>query len=164
MTDATLIIRLLKLIPPAYDKFQEFSGRPSRADGQLVKAFVRRLDERRVFYAPFHSECVEMVVGSLQRVVDDSLATHASLTHGLSQAAVGLVLDATRKFLDRWSRATTPPQRGRFPAWFDEETARFFEDLGELRGQVRTAVELLREFSDPALQAPSLLGDEPPSP
>jgi hypothetical protein len=156
-SDMSLFIRLLKSVPSAYQKVKELCGGLSVVDQQLVKEFVGRLDERRVFHAPYHAERVELVVGSLRRVVEDSHQTLASLSHGPSKAAAGVILDQTRKFLDRWGDARTPTQRGKFPAWFDEETSRFFEDLGELRGQIRFAVEFLQEFADPQLRAPSVL-------
>lgn len=158
-SDTSLILRLLQSVPSAYQKVKEIFGGLSKVDQRLVKEFVGRLDERRVFYVPYHAEQVEQVVGSLRTVAKDSLQTLAGLSHGPSKAAVGVVLDQTRKFLDRWGDARTPPQRGRFPAWFDQETSKFFEDLGELRGQVRFAVEFLQEFADAQLRAPSILGE-----
>lgn len=160
----SVLLSLLRLIPCAYEKAVEWTGKPGKEDKKKVREFVGLINERRVFLAPYNAEVVECVLGFLRVVLDTAAKTHAAITHPMSKQSVGVVLDDTRKFLDRWSRYTTPRSERLRPAWehFDDQSElnkllEFYADLGELRGKVKTAVQLLKEYADPTLAAPNLL-------
>jgi hypothetical protein len=140
-------------------------GKLPRSDRALLAKYVRRLDERRVFYHPYDSEVVEACVASLDTVKEFTDETLASLEHQGAKAALGAILDSARAFVDRWKSARTPDFHHLVGDLFDRRVGRshaaevlmqkFFEDLGELRGAVKLMVLMLHEI-DSILSAPNL--------
>jgi hypothetical protein len=161
LTASTLkfMLSALKVAPPVYEQIQVWRGKPKKAERELLVRYLRRLDERRVFSAPFNVEVVELCIGSLRdviRITDDALA---DLAHPAARAIVGSVLDCTRQFLDDWGAFQTP-RRWEMPrsARDDEEFPEFFKDLGELRGRVKILVAMLTEL-EPRATAATLCRD-----
>lgn len=165
-TYLTAFIAILKAAaasPRWYEKLQVAKGKPSKADRDRLIAYCRRIDERRVFSAPFNVEVVECCVASLSQIKEFTDATLANLAHPAAQAVVGAMLDEVRHFLDRWGGYQTP----RYP-WDiappsyrreGEEFTAFFQDLGELRAKMRLFVGMLEEL-EPRAQATRLLGHD----
>jgi hypothetical protein len=126
---------------------------PTREEAEILVAYARRLNERRVFFAPFNVEVVECCIGSLEEVrrfTDEALS---KLKHPYARATVAAILEDVRHFLDRWRAFRTPrdPWRHRMHGDGEEaELAEFFKDLGELRIKVRMWCEMLVQI-EPAL-------------
>lgn len=58
------IFKLLGVAPKVYERVQQWKGEPTKEDRERLVRYCRRLDERRVFSAPFNSEVEESCVGS----------------------------------------------------------------------------------------------------
>jgi hypothetical protein len=162
----SVILKLPGLVPVIDDRIARMRGKLTKSDRTNLLRYVRRLDERRVFFHPYGVEVVEVCVGSLDQVKELTDEIRAAVEHEGARAALGAILDATRTFLDTWKGFRTP----RDTPWEQDaftsrsrpqETApersleRFFEDLGELRGVVKLMLALLQEI-DPKLAAPNL--------
>lgn len=91
------------------DVVRTLTDKPSVADSKLLVEYVRRLDGRRVFYAPWNSEVVELVLGSLREVKNWTEEVSAKLDHQASRILVAFMLDKMRAFLDKWHAFRTPP-------------------------------------------------------
>jgi hypothetical protein len=165
--DSAFLVGILKLLrKPLLEKSAQTTrkllGKPSKEDKQRLERYVRRLDERRVFYVDYNVEVVEACIGSLSSIKDHTEEVLAEVEHPGARAAIGAILDAIRMFLDKWSNFHTPrhhwdwdferPGRRRTGG----DLAHFFEDLGELRGVVRLMVVALRELHS-NVDAPNLL-------
>lgn len=164
---AKAILALLKAAPIIQAGLRKWKGRPTPTERSLLAAYARRLDERRVFSAPFNVEIVELCLGSLnevRRLTDEVLA---EVEHPGARAMIGAILDATRHSHDKWHWFRTPDYLerwrhradtiGRHPG--EADLAGFFEDLGELRGTLRLVVGALAEI-EPDVKAPNLLQRE----
>ena len=164
------LLRLPGVVPVVGDKISRLQGKPVKADRERLAKYVGRLDERRVFFHPFSSEVVESCVGSLKGVKEFTDEALADVENPAAKAILGAILDATRKFLDKWSGFQTPGTRWGYDddRPFRDPTDRqrqrtlsgFFEDLGELRGVMKLMVAGLQEL-DPTLKAPNLMGPQP---
>jgi len=125
-------------------------------------AYVRRLDERRVLFHPYHMEVLESCVGSLDEVRHFTDEALAQIENPAARAALGAILDRSRAFVDRWRGShglRDPWDHGGFhrgPGSQGESMAEFFQDLGELRGTMRDMLELLK-LLEPKIEAPNLL-------
>ena len=161
-----VILKLPGLVPVIDDGIARLRGKLTKADRTNLLRYVRRLDERRVFFHPYGVEVVEVCVGSLDQVKEFTDEIRAAVEHEGARAALGAILDATRTFLDTWKGFRTP----RDTPWEHDvlgarsrrehtepgrKLQRFFEDLGELRGVVKLMLALLQEI-DPKLVAPNL--------
>jgi hypothetical protein len=132
----------MNVAPALRAKLAKYRGKPTAADQKTLVQFCRMINERRVFYAPFHMEVVEGCTGSLSHVKDETEKTLAAISHPGAEAVLGAFLDDLRRFLDKWSGKSTPRglhfDTGRHPGgepWRDREAdlAEFFTDLGRLR-------------------------------
>ena len=166
----SVILKIPGLVPAMDDGIARLRGKLTRSDREKLLKYVRRLDERRVFFHPYGIEVVEACVGSLDQVKEFTDEIRASIEHEGARAAIGAILDATRTFVERWKGFSTPrkppsehdafrPRNPRGGSDHGRTLETFFEDLGELRGVVRLMLALLQEI-DPKLMAPNLL---PPS-
>jgi len=158
------ILRLAGMVPAAGDQLNRVRGKLTRSDLATLAKYVKRVDERRVFFHPYDSEVIEACVGSLDQVKNFTEETLASVKHEGAKAALGGILDATRAFVDRWHGARTPKgPRWDLPLdrWSDHESRQdrtmeqFFADLGELRGAVKLMLALLQEI-EPKIVTPNL--------
>jgi hypothetical protein len=151
---ALTILRAMGLRPKIADAIAQWRCKPAKADRDLAVEFCRWLDERRVFQRPMNSEVVEACVSSLGYVRDRAAEFQARVEDNGVRAVLGGLLDVTRRFLDRWEGVSTPRPYPHHPPFErsphetpdDPGTAdlpEFFEDLGELRGNVRTLVSIL---------------------
>ena len=152
-----VVLAGLKVAPSVYSRLQAWRGKPTDDERKLLVRYARRLNERRVFSAPFNVEVVESCVASLSTTAEFTDETLAALDHPGARAVVASVLDLVRRFLDRWGSYSTPRHR-----WLDpfgqrdlDEFPEFFKDLGELRGNVRLLVAILAEF-EPGAIAPNI--------
>src|SRR5450759_751226 len=93
---------LIKLVPTVRDEISKARGKPTKAESECLIAYVRRLDERRVLYHPYHLEVVESCVGSLDEVRRFTDETLAKIENPAARAALGAILDRSRAFVDRW--------------------------------------------------------------
>jgi hypothetical protein len=93
-------------------------------------------------------------LAQVKEYTDEALG---ELEHSGARAALGAILDVLRKFLDEWHGRRPLPDafewrsRGR-----DDELSAFYEDLGELRGNMRILVELITAL-EPSATCPRLL-------
>ena len=140
------ILRLAGMVPAAGDQLNRLRGKLTRSDLATLAKYVKRVDERRVFFHPYDSEVIEACVGSLDQVKNFTEETLASVKHEGAKAALGGILDATRAFVDRWSDHESRQ---------DRTMEQFFADLGELRGAVKLMLALLQEI-EPKLVTPNL--------
>jgi hypothetical protein len=72
-----VVLKLLGAAPQLYEKVQQWRGRPTKEDQQRLVSYCRRIDERRVFSAPYNVEVEEVCVASLSQVkefTDEALA------------------------------------------------------------------------------------------
>jgi hypothetical protein len=159
-----IIAGLLPLVPTLRDEVAKRRGHLTKSDKSGLAKYVQRLNERRVFYFPYNCEVVESCLGSLRFVKDFTEETLAEIEHPPAKAALGVILDAIRKFLDKWSNFSSRhpwddfdrfhPHRGHDPN--DAQTfPHFFEDLGELRANVTLMISLLHDL-DSKIEAPNL--------
>jgi hypothetical protein len=160
-TAAQGIFKLLGVAPKVYAKLRQWRGGPSSEDSARLVRYCRRLDERRVFSAPYNSEVEEMCVASLEQVKSYTDEALSELDHPLAQAAVGAIFDELRGFIQKWhghrAGRRWPPHH--WSRDHGEQERDFFQDLGELRGRMRIFVGMLTELV-PDAKAPRLLGDE----
>ncbi len=149
--------KLIGAAPKLYAKVQTWRGSPSKEDRARLIAYCRRLDERRVFSAPFDDEVEDVCVASLNQVKEFTDEALADIEHPAARAAVGAILDEVRKFLDKWHGYRGPRSFGLHPRhpWRDQDVRSpdFFQDLGELRGKMKLLVGMLTEMV-PAAKAP----------
>lgn len=153
------VLKLISVSPAVYEKLKEWKGKPTKAEREILVKYCRRIDERRVFRAPFHAEVLEACVNSLSQVKEYTDATLAELEHAGARATLGAILDVTRTFLDKWHGRRTP-RMGWMPGFHRDEgdsANEFFEDLGELRGKMKVLVGILSEL-EPRASCPNLLG------
>jgi hypothetical protein len=117
-----------------------------------------------VFYAPYNSEVVECCIASLSSFKSITEEYLAKIEHAGATAALGAILTSIRRFLDKWHGFTTrdlgdpwepPPFRHRGRENSVRE-ADFFQDLGQLRAEVRILLEFLIEI-EPKVVAPSIV-------
>ena len=151
-------LSLLGLVRKAMRKVQ---GKPTEAESATVEALVRKLDERRVFSAPYNSEVAEVCVYSLREVKKATDEVLASIEHEGLRASVGGILDAVRAFLDCWPnpKDIQTGGHGRRMRWSGEpgdSEAEFFKDLGTLRAVVVSMIECAAVHA-PKVRAPTLL-------
>jgi hypothetical protein len=164
----------LKLLLQAWKAAPELRGlldaamkAQTKGDRELIVKYCRRLDERRVFSAPFSGEVVEVCVGSLSDVKDFTDETLAEVDHAGARAALGAIIDQIRCFLDSWGGFKTARIDWDFyPRRHDpltdrrlggQQLADFFQDLGELRSKMRLLVSILVELA-PKASAPRWAG------
>jgi hypothetical protein len=165
MSSSALLSAILKMasaVPAVADQVSRLRRKLTRADRDRLTRYVRRINERRVFFHPYNSEVIEACVGSLDEVKRFTDETLAAIENEGAKAALGGILDATRAFLDRWRGTRTPHGRpwARDPLdrWSGQERGEgetmeeFFKDLGELRGAVKLMMALLEQI-DPNLVA-----------
>ena len=161
-----VIFKLPGIVPAIDDGITRLRGKLTKSDRTNLLKYVRRLDERRVFFRPYGVEVVEVCVASLDQVKQLTDEIRAAVEHDGARAALGAILDATRIFVDTWTGFRTPRdtpwEHGAFgPRSRPDNSGRgrtletFFEDLGELRGVVKLMLALLQEI-DPKLVAPNL--------
>jgi hypothetical protein len=156
------VFKLIGSAPKLYERVNEWRGQPSKEDRERLVRYCRRLDERRVFSAPFNVEVEEICISSLRQVKDYTDEALAELEHPTARAAVGAILDETRKFLDTWHdyrgpRRWVPEHRWGAHEHEGDRQRDFFQDLGELRGKMKVLVGMLTELA-PNATAPKLLG------
>ena len=158
------IAGLLPLVPTLRDEVTKRRGGLSKSDKSRLAKYVQRLNERRVFYVHYDVEVVVSCLGSLRSAKDFTEETLADVEHPSAKAALGVILDAIRKFLDKWSDFSSRHPWDDFDRFHpyrgpDHNDARsfphFFEDLGELRANVTLMVSLLHDL-DPKIEAPNL--------
>jgi hypothetical protein len=161
------ILRLVSAVPAVSDEVSRLRRKLTRADRDRLTKYVRRINERRVFFQPYNSEVIEACVGSLDEVKRFTDETFAAIENDGAKAALGGILDATRTFLDRWRGTRTPHGRPWAMDPLDRRSAQergdrdnkmmedFFKDLGELRGAVKLMMALLEQI-DQKLAAPNL--------
>lgn len=143
----SLVLRALGLRGKAADALAAWKMKPKKPDRDEVVKYCRLLEERRVFHVPMSIEVFEACIGSLRYVADRTGEYQAKLDDEVTAAVLGAVLDALRDFLDRWENHARRSDRMHLPRWapeMDEDSAAFFQDLGELRGKVRLLLSLLR--------------------
>jgi hypothetical protein len=126
--------------------------KPSADDAKTIRAYVKRLDERRVLYVPLHAERANLVVWSLREVKNATEETKAKLEHAGLDAALGGIVDHLRKFLDTWS---DEPFVGRGDDR-DPRNIAFLVALGELRVKVIAHLELIKMI-DPKVQIGNII-------
>jgi hypothetical protein len=114
--------------------------KPLADDTKTIRAYVKRLDERRVFYVPLHAERANFVVGSLREVKNITEEAEGNLEHPGLDAALGGIVDHLRKFLDTWG---DEPFVGRGDDR-DPRNIAFLVALGELRVKVIAHLELIK--------------------
>ena len=152
----------LTLVRVIRDAARRARRKPTVTEAATLATYARWLDERRVLFVPYSVEVVECCLASLSSMKDETESALASLRHASARAALGTILDALRRFVDRWHGARTMSGRRycgpRFPhpAPLDDE-AEFFRDLGELRMVVRLMLTLLQEF-EPSVEALTIIG------
>ncbi len=147
----------------ARDVFRRVRKKPTAVEAKLLVEFARRLDERRVFSAPYNAEIVEACLASLdsfKTITEDYLA---KLDHPGARAALGAMLTSLRRFIDKWYGFTTsrfwdgPFQ---FPSPRHREDKRtemeFFQDLGDLAAEIRVLLQFLLELEH-KVSAPSII-------
>lgn len=146
----------------ARDIFRLVRKKPTAIEAKLLVEFARRLDERRVFSAPYDVEVVEVCLASLssfKAIVEDYLA---KLDHPGTRAGLGAMLTSLRRFLDKWHGVTTRQfwDGSPFPSPRHRDEKRtemeFFKDLGDLRADIRILLQFLVEI-EPKVSAPSIL-------
>ena len=156
------LLALARAVPEVHAKLKK---QPTSDERKLLKAYCKRLDERRVFSVPFNSEVEDCCIASLSQVSLFTEELLSKLEHPEASAAVGLILTGVKDFLDKW-HGFRGPDRG-FPRHrfrdFDggiegEQQRQFFEDLGALRVHMNGCVEILAML-DPKLAVPSLAQD-----
>lgn len=150
------VFKALGAAPKLYEKYEEWQGKPTAKDRDLIVEYCRRLDERRVFSEAHQSEVVEACLASLDEVRAFTDEVLARARHPVAQAAMGAVLDEVRKFLDKWIPRRSPRLNHRlreFPG--REPSHEFFQDLGELRVKMRIYVGMLTDLV-PKATAPRL--------
>jgi len=159
---STVLGLLIKAVPTVRDAISKTRGKPTKAESACLIAYVRRLDERRVLFYPYHMEVLESCVGSLDEVRRFTDETLAQIENPAARAALGAILDRSRAFVDRWRGShglRDPWDHGGFhrgPGSQGEGMAEFFQDLGELRATMRDMLELLK-LLEPKIDAPNLL-------
>lgn len=162
------VLAALKASKSLYEGFQQWKGRPTKADQEALVAYCRRLDERRVFSAPFNIEVEEVCVSSVNGVKDVTEDVLSKLKHPAAQAALGAILDELRRFLDRWYGYRGPerfPLHRRGDPGFHrdddglQQQMEFFKDLGELRGRMKVFVGMIIELAPKAV-APTLIAGQ----
>jgi hypothetical protein len=153
----TTVFKMMSIAPSAYQKLNEWRGKPSKKEREALKRYCRRLDERRVFSAPFNSEVVECCVASVSQVKEYTDETLANLDHPATRAVLGAIMDVLRGFLDEWHGRRTPPDPfGWASRGGRNEIGAFYEDLGELRSKMKMLIGLISEL-EPAATCPKLL-------
>jgi len=152
----------ISVVQAARDVFRRVRKQPTAAESKLLAEFARRLDERRVFSAPYNSEVVEACtasINSFKAITEDYLA---KIEHPGARAALGAMLTSLRRFIDKWHGFSTRDIWDR-PFSFGSphhrhdgrSDAAFFEDLGDLRAEIRILCQLLLEI-EPKVSVPSI--------
>jgi hypothetical protein len=141
----------ISVVQAARDVFRKLRSKPSAAEAKILVEFVKRLDERRVFSAPYDAEVVESCIGSLASFKNTTEEYLAKLDHAGARAALGAILTSLRRFLDKWHGFSTralgdPWEPPIFGHGRNEKRREFFEDLGHLRAEVLILVDLLRQL------------------
>jgi hypothetical protein len=167
------ILKLVSFVPAAAERVNTARGKLSSSDRNLLETYVGRIDERKVFFVPYASEVVEACVFSLDQVKGFTDKTRASVRHAAAKAALGVILDSTKGFVQSWTGVRTPFDRGWRELPLEERLnhdlgdgrtiAEFFTSLGELRGVVKLMMLYIQEL-DPKLVAPNLMDAQAQSP
>jgi hypothetical protein len=161
-----LLLQAWKAAPELRSLLDQANHAPTKRDRDAIVKYCRRLDERRVFSHPYNSEVVELCIASLSQVKDFTDETLAEVEHPGARAALGAMIDQSRRFLDVWGRFKTARVDWDFHprhSMHDDrllvagQLAAFFQDLGELRSNVRLLVSILVQLA-PKAAAPNLLG------
>jgi hypothetical protein len=148
----TKLVKLFGTAPKHLKSVADWYGlKPSDGDRRVIREYCKHLNERRVFFAPYHREAAGACRYSLEEVRRLTYEASAKVEHPGATAFLHSILDHVRKFLDAWSGPE--PQ--------DEALVRFCMDLGTLRTSVRAYVALLQTL-EPKAKAPNLFRDEPP--
>lgn len=158
-----MVLGLLRVARDVYETAQNWKGRPTKGERDLLLQYCNRLDERRVFSVSFNDEAEMLCVGSLEQVKTFTDEVLSKLKHPAARAALGAILDQVRRFLDRWCDSSHPRRHASHGDWNVPLEARqrrmeFFQDLGELRGNMKLLVRLIGDLV-PEVRAPNLLGD-----
>jgi hypothetical protein len=148
----------ISVVQAARDVFRKLRSKPSAAEAKILVEFAKRLNERRVFSAPYDAEIVESCLGSLGSFKDITEDYLAKLEHAGARAALGAILTSIRRFLDKWHGFSTralgdPWEPPIFGHGRDAKRREFFEDLGHLRAEITILVDLLREI-EPKIAVP----------
>lgn len=157
------LMKLAGAVPKLYEKLQQWRGQPSREDRERLLRYCRRLDERRVFSAPFNQEVDAACLASLEQVKSYTDEALSEVEHPAAQAAVGAILDEVRGFIDKWHGFRLHHRHWDMPPFGprgSDGMKDFFQDLGELRGKMRIFVGILTALV-PEARAPRLLDDGP---
>jgi hypothetical protein len=155
------VFELLRVAKALHEGVQDWRGRPTKTERERLVEYCRRLDERRVFSAPFYDEVEISCIGSLEQIKDFTDEALSKMKHPAARAALGAILDQVRRFLDTWRN---PRQRRPFALhghWHDrgdgQQRMEFFQDLGELRANMKLLVGIVAELA-PGADAPKLFG------
>lgn len=159
ITGFKAVFKVLSIAPSVYEKLNEWRGKPSKNERELLVRYTRRLDERRVFRVPLDVEVAESCVWSLSEVKKYTDEALAELEHPAARAALGAILDVLRGFLDEWHGRQRPDPFGWASRGREGEVSAFYEDLGELRGKMRQLVTLIAAL-EPRATCPQLLDGE----
>jgi len=128
----------------AADLVSWLEDRPLAEDKKEIRAYVQRLNDRRVFYVPLHSERANACVGSLGEVKRWTEEARSKIKHGGLQAALAGIQGNVRAFLDTWQdRPFVQTGNGS-----DPENLAFLVALGELRGAIRHDLEFIKLLDD----------------
>lgn len=140
MSALSIILGVMGLAPATRKRLSKLveksTVRPGASDRKKLVEFCELLEQRRVFHADFNSEVVELCLGSLRMVQDETTKRIAELEHPGARAMLEAVQDHLRVFMDRWTMFRTPHRWSR-----DHELTEFFRDLGVLRERVRICTE-----------------------
>jgi len=118
--------------------------RPQTDDKKKIRAYVKQLDERRVFYVPLHTERANAVVASLRGIQNLTEQTKSDVAHHGLQAALDGIQQSLRAFLDEWQvRRFVTQGDGRH-----SDNIPFLIALGELRAKVWNDLRFIQLFDD----------------
>jgi hypothetical protein len=139
MSALSLVLSVMGLVPAVRKKLtklvEKIQAQPGAADRKRLVEFCELLNQRRVFYANYNSEVVELCTGSLKMLQDETTKRIAALEHPGARAMLEAVQDHLRVFIDRRGDFRLG-HRGPGP-----ELTEFFLDLGTLRERVRICTE-----------------------
>jgi len=142
MSALSIVLGVMGLAPTVQAKLlkqvRRIKAEPSAADRKKLIEFCELLHQRRVFYANFNAEVVELCLGSLRMVQDEATKRIAELEHPGARAMLEAVQDHLRVFMDKWASFRTPH---RWEHDHDGRMTEFFRDLGVLRERVRICTE-----------------------
>jgi hypothetical protein len=147
------LLKVLGMAPKAIKGIANWYGiKPSDEDRAILIEYCKHLNERRVFFAPYHAEVAGACRWSLDEVRKLTYDAASKLKHEAATAFLHAILDHLRAFLDRWGSGPEPR---------DQDLVRFCMDLGSLRTAVRGYVALIGDL-EPKAKAPNLFTDDKP--